>query len=210
MNALADGGVHIEGVQFVANGVPVTIRGVNHSGTEDYCVHNTGIFEGPTDDSLVTPMIGWGVNTVRLPLNEDCWLGLNGVPASMGGEAYRSAIEGVVAMIRAHGLFVILNLSFSAPGSILATQYQPMADMDHSVAFWTSVASTFGNDMGVMFDLYDQPNIDGTNATSASWDCWLNGCSISIGRVMPGRRRVLACKRCSMRWWRLALRTPCW
>ena len=32
----------------------------------------------------------WSINAVRVPLNEDCWLGINGVKPQYGGAAYRS------------------------------------------------------------------------------------------------------------------------
>ncbi|MGH9028946.1 MAG: glycoside hydrolase family 5 protein, partial [Acidimicrobiales bacterium] len=61
-------------------------------------------------------------------------------------------------------------LHWSAPGNELATRQQVMADAAHSVAFWSSVASAFRSDPGIVFDLYNEPH-------GISWSCWLNGCS---------------------------------
>ncbi|PYS44185.1 MAG: hypothetical protein DMG13_34255 [Acidobacteria bacterium] len=47
-----------------------------------------------------------------------------------------------------------------------------MANMDHSPAFWTSVATKFKSDPAVLFDLYNEPN-------SISDSCWRDGCSVS-------------------------------
>ena len=38
---------------------------------------------------------------VRIPINEDCWLGINGVPRAYSGAAYRAAIVAFVAERRA-------------------------------------------------------------------------------------------------------------
>jgi hypothetical protein len=167
------------GNKLVDNGKTVRLLGVNVSGTENYCEQGSGIFQAPNDATLVTPMKAWGINTIRVPLNEDCWLGINGVQSKYGGTAYQSAIESYVGMIRSNGLYVVVDLHLNSPGTALAKTQQPMADADHSVAFWTAVAQAFGSDSGVVFDLYNEPNIDGGSVTTASWDCWLNGCSIS-------------------------------
>src|SRR5437773_2341658 len=53
-------------------------------------------------------------------------------------------------------------------------QGRQMADLDHSPAFWSSVASFFKNDHGVVFDLFNEPH-------DISWECWLNGCTTSDG-----------------------------
>jgi hypothetical protein len=124
-------------------------------------------------------MKSWNVKAVRVPLNEDCWLGINGVKAQYGGQNYASAISGFVRQMRGAGMYVILDLHWNAPGSTLATGQQPMADADHSPAFWAAVAAAFKGDQGVVFDLYNEPNIDGGNVNTSSWQCWHDGCSIS-------------------------------
>jgi hypothetical protein len=171
-------GLHVSGNQLVDNGNTVRLLGVNHSGTEFECVHpGTTIFDGPTDVSLVTPMKQWGVNTVRVPLNEDCWLGINGVAAGVSGAAYQQAIQSYVQMLRTNGMYTIVDLHWNAPGGTLATSQQPMPDADHAEDFWKSVASMFKNDMGIVFDLYNEPYPD--QASSDPGGCLLNGCTLS-------------------------------
>ena len=41
-------------------------------GGEYSCVSNAGIFAGPADISVVKGMASWGINAIRLPMNEDC------------------------------------------------------------------------------------------------------------------------------------------
>jgi len=113
-------------------------------------------------------MASWNINAVRVPLNEDCWLAINGVDAQYAGANYQSAIVNYVNLLNQNGLVAILDLHWNAPGTTSATGQEPMADADHSPAFWSSVASTFANNSSVIFDLYNEPY-------SISWSCWVNG-----------------------------------
>jgi len=155
-----------------ASGKPVMLRGVNRSGTEYACIQGWGIFDGPSDAASVTAIASWHVNYVRVLLNEDCWLDINGV--EVGGAAYRSAMETTVSAAHAAGLFVIIDLHWSAPGSQRALAQNPAPDADHSPAFWTSVASTFASDPAVIFDLFNEP-YDWWGTDHDPWNGWLNG-----------------------------------
>ena len=171
--------VRIVGNHFVdGNGRTVRLLGVNRSGTEYACMANWAFFDGPSDAGSIAAMAGWNIDAVRVPLNEDCWLGINGAPAVFSGANYRNAIAGYVNRLHAAGMYAIVDLHWNAQGSLPAGgntgQGRKMADLDHAPAFWTSVAGFFKNDPGVLFDLFNEPH-------DISWDCWLNGCSISDG-----------------------------
>jgi endoglucanase len=173
-------GLHVEGNHFVDGGKTVRLLGVNHSGTEYQCVNAGAIFEGPTDVSLVTPMKAWGVNTVRVPLNEDCWLGINGVAAGVSGTTYQQSIEQFVQTLRTNGMYVIVDMHWNGPGGTLAKSQQPMPDADHAPAFWESVAMAFKGDTGIVFDLYNEPYPDKMpGGTATPGPCLLNGCSLT-------------------------------
>ena len=58
-------------------GTPVVLHGVNRSGSEFACVGGFGFFDGPTDAASIVAMKAWNINAVRVPLNEDCWLGIS-------------------------------------------------------------------------------------------------------------------------------------
>ncbi|HEY5241305.1 MAG TPA: hypothetical protein VIJ22_07565, partial [Polyangiaceae bacterium] len=136
--------MRVEGNQFFTDNRAIRLVGVSHSGTESACTEGRGeIFQGPSGDTLVLPMLGWKVNTVRVPLNESCWLGIDGLAPMSSGLAYQEAIARFVRMLRSHDLFVVLDLHWNAPGRGVARSQLPMADADHSAAFWTSVAETF-------------------------------------------------------------------
>jgi len=165
-----------------ATGEALRLAGVNRSGTEYACVQGHGIFDGPSDAASIAAMAAWHVNSVRVPLNEDCWLGINGVPAAYSGVAYQAAIAQYVELLHQQGLFVILDLHWAAPGTVPATRQLVMADADHAPSFWSSVATTFKADPAVIFDLYNEPTIDtGDAQTSDPWTCWRDGCAIDPG-----------------------------
>jgi endoglucanase len=162
--------IGVSGNHLVSNGTVVRLLGVNRSGTEYACIQGWGIFDGPNDDASVAAMAAWHINAVRIPLNEDCWLSINGVNPAYAGATYRTAIQTYVNLLHQHGLYAILELHWNAPGTSRATGQQVMPDADHSPAFWTSVATLFKADPAVLFDLYNEPH-------DVSWSCWLNGCN---------------------------------
>ena len=180
-SALASAGIsplHVDGNRLVdATGSQVVLRGVNRSGTEFACVNEGGFgFSlGPIDLGSVNAIKSWHANVVRLPLNEQCWLGINGINPLYSGAAYRSAIASFVNLLNENGLYVILDLHWSAPGTTVAMSQQTMADLDHSVDFWSSVASTFKGNDAVIFEPYNEPLPDSQRDSDAAWACWRDG-----------------------------------
>jgi endoglucanase len=169
-----------------AQGQPVRLLGVDASGTEDACVLDDGFSWGPLDKTEAKEISSWDANAVRVPLNEDCWLGINGVPAQFAGAPYRAAIETWVANLNAQGIVAILDLHWSAPGTYGATQQWPMADADHSVTFWSQVATAFASDPSVVFDLFNEPFLGASRPSGADWECWRNGCSTTYAIATGG------------------------
>lgn len=183
--------IRIEGNHFV-NGAGQTIRllGVDRTSSEYGCVDGFGYDDGHFDDADAAAIASWNANAVRVPLNEDCWLGINGQPNSDEGAdppltaaGYRREIESYVAALNAHGIYAILDLHWTAPGGQKAAEQQPMPDFDHSPAFWTSVAGTFKSDPAVVFDAFNEPydptdprsGDDHTPADKVTWECWDTG-----------------------------------
>jgi hypothetical protein len=152
------------------------------SGTEFVCAQgwSSDPFGGQPEDNPATfaAMKSWGINAVRIPLNEDCWLDINGV--SIGGSAYQDPVIKLVRDLEADGFYVILDLHFSAPGSQEAESQNPAPDEDHSPAFWTSVAQTFKSDTGVLFDLYNEPYFYWiAPGGHDQWTCLWQGCTLT-------------------------------
>ena len=167
-------GLHVSGNQILnGQNQVVTLHGVDKSGSEYECLGSMQVFDGPADAASVTAMQKWDINIVRLPINEDCWLGINGV--MIGGTAYQTAIVNYVNLLTTNNIAAIIDLQWAAPGSTLANQLTPMPDADHSPAFWTSVANTFKGNSSVLFDLFNEPSPDGNSDSTAAWTCLLNG-----------------------------------
>ncbi len=168
--APATAGVHVSGNHLVDDaGRTIRLLGVNRSGLEYACVQGWGFADGPTDATSIAAMKTWSIDAVRVPLNEDCWLGINGVKTQYGGAAYRSYVQAFVARLNAAGLTVVIDLHWNAPGAQRATGQQQMPDAGHSPAFWSSVARAFRGNRSVVFDLYNEPH-------DVSWKCWRDGC----------------------------------
>jgi hypothetical protein len=167
-----------------AKGKVIRLLGVNRSGAEYACIQGYGFSDGPTDSHSIRVMKSWHINAVRVPLNEDCWLGINGVSTAYGGAAYRAAITNFVNLLNANSMYVELSLIWGAPGSTPPT-FQPAApDQDHSPAFWTSLATTFKSNPDVFFGVWGEPTV--------SWTCFLNGCSNETGYQTAGSQELVS------------------
>ena len=175
--AAASPWIGVEGNHLVdGRGRVVRLLGVNRSGTEYSCQQGYGFFDGPSDAASIRAIKSWHINAVRLPLNETCWLGINGIAPQLGGTAYQATIRSYVDRLERAGLYVILDLHVAAPGTFQATGIIPMPDADHAPDFWHSVAAAYREDRGVLFDLYNEPHHVG-------WRCWEWGCTIHDQRV---------------------------
>jgi hypothetical protein len=82
---------------------------------------------------------------------------------------YISTVRSVVASAEASGLVVILDLHWSDEGNPLSTVVGQKCMSDQgSLTFWASVATTFGADPRVMFELYNEPH-------DVPWSVWRDG-----------------------------------
>lgn len=184
--------IHVCNGELVnGSGQAVQLRGVDVTGTEDACILDEGFSWGASntqaeDTASASAMRAWGINAVRIPLNEDCWLGINGAPAAYSGANYQTNIKNWVTALNNAGIYTILDLHWTAPGTIQATQQWPMADESHSVTFWSQVATAYKSDPAVLFDLFNEPYIDGSYPTASDWSCWLNGCNLSTADAPSG------------------------
>jgi hypothetical protein len=162
-------------------GSAIRLRGFNTSGTEYACVEGWGIFDLPGAEHASVPepvierMARWrGANTVRVPLNEQCWLGL-GVPEAYGGMRYQEAVADYVQKLHARGFAVVLDLHRSAPADGRSTRQEQMPDRDHSLDFWRQVAAAYKDDQAVIFDLFNEPWPYAETDTERAWLCWRDG-----------------------------------
>ncbi|HEY7414813.1 MAG TPA: cellulose binding domain-containing protein [Ktedonobacteraceae bacterium] len=177
--ASAPTGLHVVGNQIEnSSGNVIVPRGVDRMGTEYACraANDPSDFDGPVDQTAVSAMLTWDITAVRVPLNEDCWLGINGEPANGKTAAqYQSDIVSWVNLLNQNGLIVILDLHWNNSGTNQSLGQEPMPDLDHAPAFWTSVANTFKSNSSVIFDLYNEPYPGFNTGTNTGWTCWKNG-----------------------------------
>jgi hypothetical protein len=193
--ARAPSTVSVSGSRLIGvDGKPLRLIGVDRSGTEYSCSgpdgaggFGYGVFQGPADAGSVRALLSWHVNAVALPLNEACWLGgYANLGPNFSGASYRRAIISYVKLLNGAGIYVVLRLSAAAPGDHaygsdqISSDEIPMADADHSVALWSSVASTFRGYRRVLFHTYDEPH-------DVSWQCLRDGCTADD--VPEGRQR---------------------
>jgi hypothetical protein len=178
--------LHVSGNRLADSaGRPVTLRGVNRSGGEFACVQGNGIFDGPMDATSVSAIKSWHATVVRVPFNEDCWLGLPNVKPEYAGATYRSALKSYVDLLHSMGMVAILDLHWNqgaytgpvaACADVNSTCQKPMTDSAHSVDLWKSVAETFKGDNATIFDLFNEPYLDmALTQPTAAWTCWRDG-----------------------------------
>jgi hypothetical protein len=167
------------------SGTVVRLLGVDRSGLEYACIQGYGFFESPhpsaiDDPAMIAAMKSWAINAVRVPLNEDCWLGVDTRPG-LGRAPYRRIVEQYVQALNATGLYVILDLHWAGAGNRKATGQIPMADALRAPKFWRSVARTFKNNHALVFDLFNEPY-------GIGWRCWRDGCRVPAGAGLPAYR----------------------
>jgi endoglucanase len=185
--------LHVSGNRLVnGHGRPVVLHGVDRSGGEFACVQGWGIWDGLMNQASVTAMRKWGVNAVRVPLNEACWNGEPYVKPQYRGANYRRAVEAYVRLLNRNGLVAILDLhwtdgAYSGPSagcsSAQAVCQKPMPDIAQSVPFWTSVARAFTRDDAVIFDLFNEPYPERAagGSDAEGWRCGLRGAGACAG-----------------------------
>jgi endoglucanase len=191
--------LHVMGNKIVdSSSNAVRLLGVNRAGSEYTCTTQSKVFDGSTGPSSIAAMLTWNINTVRLPLNESCWLGLSTAPSHVAPDDYQQEIVNYVYTLHLQGLYVVLDLHWtSATG--LATTQTTMADATNAPNFWSSVASRFKSDPMVIFDLFNEPILDDANHNPAgnndAWGCWLNGCTSKEGWATAGMQQMLTAVR---------------
>jgi endoglucanase len=164
-------------------GRPIRLRGVNRPGLEWACSQGLGLVDGPLDGAALDVIDSWGGNALRVPLNARCWLGSGLEDGAAGGEAYRAYVDDLVRRLIARGRYVILDLHWSGPtGSAPAARQ--MADAEHAIPFWTSLATRYRDVSGVLFDLYNEPH-------GITWRCWRDGCDMPGGWRAAGMQEML-------------------
>lgn len=158
------------------SGQPFVVHGIGRPSLEWACSGQavTGTAGIPATDFAM--MAGdWKANSVRLPLNQNYWLSALGVTVAGQNRClnYVKTVKQAVASAEAAGLAVILDLHWSDSGDAQSSNVGQKCMTDrNSLAFWRSVAQTFGSDLRVMFELYNEPH-------DVPWPIWRDGGSFT-------------------------------
>jgi hypothetical protein len=149
----------------------------------------------------------WHINSLRIPLNEISYLGIKCVTEYTGPaygkpgiiqesdpwHNYKERLKEVVDRATAEGLYIILDLHWSAPddpqnrvGSVTAqcpTDFNPAPDFNHTIDFWRAIATEYKEYPNVMFELFNIPYIDQwryfTGDENAAWRALRDGTSMN-------------------------------
>jgi hypothetical protein len=168
-----------------STGATVKLYGVNRSGGEFACIQGNGFWDGPMDQASITTMRTWKIRAVRVPLNEECWLGTSDVPAAFGGTAYQNQVKTYVNLLVQNGITPIVEMHWSyglytgnssGCSDVKATCQKPMPDAQYAPSFWTGVANAFKGTNAVVFDLFNEPYPErATGDDTSGWKCWRDG-----------------------------------
>ena len=127
-----------------------------------------GIFDGPNDAASVKAIASWHVNVVRVLLNEDCWLDINGVDRQYAGYHYTNAIVNYVNLLHQYGMYAEISL-FGERRDRIKQRINPMRPMKitrrRCGRAWRA---TFKNDPNVILAPWGE--------TTVGWKCFRNGC----------------------------------
>lgn len=178
--------LHVSGNRLLAStGATYKLYGVNRSGGEFACIQGNGIWDGPMDQASVTAMRAWKIRAVRVPLNEQCWLGVAPVQAQYGGTTYQNAVKAYVNLLITNGITPIVEMhwnygQYTGPSAgcsdVNATCQKPMPDAQYAPSFWTGVANAFKGNDAVVFDLFNEPYPErATGSAATGWACWRDG-----------------------------------
>jgi endoglucanase len=198
--------LHVSSNHLVtAAGATYRLLGVNRSSGEFACIQGNGMWDGPADQAMIDALKTWNVHMVRIPLNEQCWLGASAVPPTgTSGAAYQKAVKDYVNLLVASGINVVVEMhwnwgQYSGPGAgcsdVNATCQKPMPDAQFAPTFWTQVATAFRGNNAVIFDLFNEPFPDAANNFSnptAAWTCLRDGGTCTgIGYQVAGMQALV-------------------
>jgi hypothetical protein len=178
-------GVSVSGNKLIdGSGKTLQLRGVNVSGLEFVAIQNWSASDpwGGQVPNLAA-IRAWKANAVRFPLNQASWLGQTCKDAKSGalrkadpGSNYQATVRKAVADAIASGMYVILDLHMSAPGTYCPMIQNTMADADNSLAFWNSIATAFKDQPAVIFELFNEPFVSQTQYFSGNaWQYLMKG-----------------------------------
>jgi len=183
--------IHVDG-KLLKDGAGnvIQLRGVNLMGFEYTAISGWS----PANPYPQLPETSWGamhtwkVNAIRIPINSASWFNISCVDGTGAirdadpGNNYQSTLRAVVDRATQEGLYVILDLHWSAPNdaaravngvsAMCAIDQNPVADADYALPFWTELATAYKNYPNVLFELFNEPYLNSWGNAPASPGPW--------------------------------------
>lgn len=162
-------GLSIVGSQLYKDGKPYLPRGFNMIGllTPDWCSRKEGIAARDNfGQAEMDAAKAWNANTLRFQMSQR---GLADPTLTDDQRAvYLQHVQDGVALARSNGFTVILSMQEQGYG---CGNLNPLPT-DQTVDAWTIVGQAFKDNPYVMFELYNEPNVEND---VAGWEQWRNG-----------------------------------
>jgi Cellulase (glycosyl hydrolase family 5) len=147
----------------------ISLTGLAHTGYAGLVAQDKAGITAAADD--------WCANTVRLQVRQANLVSITGHV----DQAFLAAVTTEVRFAEARGLVVVLNLQWQLDGDSLLESMPTW----RSRAFWASLASHFGRDPDVVFDIYNEPE----QHAACGWVFWHDG-GVCHGRKYLGMQAL--------------------
>lgn len=115
----------------------------------------------------------WNMNAVRIGTSDYVW--------KANPSMYMATLQHVVADANQAGLYVILSLHEDLRGGAPNNEGGSRLPTDEALLYWHAVARTFKGNPMVLFDIYNEPHLQGKvgpTLTDQDWYLWLHGGTI--------------------------------
>ncbi len=133
----------------------INLTGLAHTDYAKRMAQDEADIAGAADD--------WCANTVRFQLRQANLVSITGHV----NQAFLDAVTAEVHFAEARGLVVVLNLQWQLDDAALVESMPTR----RSEAFWASLASHFGTDPSVVFDIFNEP----AQRAPCGWAFWRDG-----------------------------------
>ncbi|HUA57640.1 MAG TPA: cellulase family glycosylhydrolase [Verrucomicrobiae bacterium] len=166
-----------DGILVDSSGAPVSLRGLNRSGTGSGNADATATDQDYATQNQLLPM-----NLVRLFVNAAWWT--NNVQVPIAGMAYQTYIDTLIQRAKKYGNYVLIlkagqfpeapcgasaancpaanqgDLDCQANASLCAAESTSGATIDAALTFWDSFAQKYASDPAVLYDTWENMTVD--------------------------------------------------
>ena len=180
------GDVSISGRQLLRDGKPWVPRGfvlVAFVAPKEHAKESFAKARARYGNQLLEKVQGFGADVVRIHASQAALDPKSPIYTPSYLEEYKKGI----ALARAKGLTVIVSMQWEETTGLKGQSNMP-SDMTRRA--WERLAPVFANDLGVMYELFNEPGLK--EQTARNWQIWKNGHQSLIELVRKaGAKNVL-------------------